>query len=218
MEAILEQLLRSPKFPRWVDELNEARRQEEVARAGFRVMVEDEDVRAEFINGEVVPHVTSRDQHTTTIRNISRLLDIFAQLHACGVVRTEQALTEFTRNDYAPDICFWGKPKAEKVVPATTVYPVPDLIGEVISPSTVARDRGVKFEDYAAHGVIEYWIIDPERRSIEQYAAREGKYELIAKFENGVIQSVAVTGFKMPVAAAFDEHANLNALWAMKPG
>ncbi len=44
---------------------------------------------------------------------------------------------------------------------AQSKFPAPDLIVEVLSESTEANDRGIKFEDYAAHGVVEYWIVDP---------------------------------------------------------
>ena len=99
MEAILEPLLRSPQLPRYLDELNELRAREAEARQRFRESL-DEDVRAEFINGEVVIQMTARDEHTTTIRNLGRLLDIFVQIRQLGAVRTEQALTDFVRNDY----------------------------------------------------------------------------------------------------------------------
>jgi Uma2 family endonuclease len=211
MEAILEPLLRSTKFLRYVDELIDMRRREAADRARFRESLH-EDVRAEFINGEVVTQMTARDQHMTTVRNVGRLLDVFAQTRDAGAVRTEQALTEFTRNDYAPDICFWGKEKSRHFTGQTTVYPVPDLVAEVLSPSTEKYDRGVKFEDYAAHGVAEYWLLEPELRVIEQYFVRDGQYELVGKFTEGSIRSRAIEGFEMPVAAAFDDRINVEAL------
>ncbi|GAB2598351.1 Uma2 family endonuclease [Spirosoma areae] len=39
--------------------------------------------------------------------------------------------------------------------------PAPDLVIEVLSKSTARRDRGVKFTDYAANGIAEYWIVNP---------------------------------------------------------
>ena len=211
MDSILEPLMRSPKFPRLVDELNEARRREEIARAAFRAKLQD-GVREEFINGEVIQHMTARDQHTTTVRNIARLMDVFAQVKECGAVRTEQALTAFSRNDYAPDICFWMRENADQFEPMTVIYPVPALICEVLSPSTESRDRGVKFDDYAAHGVAEYWIVDCGSRVLEQYFERGGQFELGGKLTTGRIASRAVSGFEMPVAAAFDEKVNLETL------
>jgi Uma2 family endonuclease len=204
MEAILENIVRSPKFPRYVDELVEFRHQEAAARARFRAAL-DEEVREEFINGEVVKQMPAKHRHTLAVRHIGGLADVFVRLRKLGAIATEQALTEFPRNDYGPDICFWGPGKSSQINDSTLIYPIPDFICEVLSPSTEDRDRGVKFEDYAAHGVAEYWIVDPELRLIEQYFARDGKFELAGKFIDGLIRARAIEGFEMPVAAAFDE-------------
>ncbi len=214
MEAILENLVRSPKFPDYVDELVEFRRRETEARARFRETM-DEDVRAEFINGEVVTEMSSRDRHTLSVHYISALVMLFVRVRKSGAARSEQALTEFPRNDYAPDLCFWAKEKSSQFTGETTLYPIPDFICEVLSPSTEKRDRGVKFEDYAAHGVSEYWIVDADKAIIEQYVARDGKFESVGAFSDGVIRSCVIEGFEMPVIAAFDEKLNLDTLKAL---
>ena len=59
----------------------------------------------------------------------------------------------------------------------------PTLAVEVLSPSTVQIDRGVKSQLYARHGVPHYWIVDPEARSIEAYRLAESAYELSARLE-----------------------------------
>ncbi|MBI4587723.1 MAG: Uma2 family endonuclease [Candidatus Rokubacteria bacterium] len=59
----------------------------------------------------------------------------------------------------------------------------PTLVIEILSPSTIQIDRGVKVQLYARHGVPYYWIVDPEARSIEAYQLREGGYRLTARFE-----------------------------------
>lgn len=48
-------------------------------------------------------------------------------------------------------------------------FPAPDLVVEVLSASTVAIDCSVAFEDSAAHGVGEYWLLDPDTKTVEQY-------------------------------------------------
>lgn len=169
----------------------------------------NEDVRAEFINGKVVRHLAARDRHTVVTGNVGDVLDKYVRLGKLGKVRREQALTAFSRNDYAPDVCFWGKVKSKRILPDQLIYPVPDLICEVLSTSTAATDRGVKFDDYEAHGVAEYWIIDPLRESIEQYVLARGRYRILGRFDKGIISSRAVRGFKMPVRAAFDGDENL---------
>lgn len=210
MEAILENLVRSPKFLHYVDELVEFRRREAETRKRFRESL-DEDVRAEFINGEVVTEMSSRDRHTLSVHYISALVMLFVRVRKSGAARSEQALTEFPRNDYAPDLCFWAKEKSSQFTGETTLYPIPDFVCEVLSPSTETRDRGVKFEDYAAHGVSEYWIVDADRRMIEQYVAKDGVYELVGKFTTGLVRSRAIDGFEMSVDSAFDDERNLDA-------
>ena len=57
-------------------------------------------------------------------------------------------------------------------------FPPPDLVVEVLSESTEKRDRGVKFEDFAAHGVGEYWMIDADKETLEQYLPGADGFEL----------------------------------------
>ncbi|HSI74166.1 MAG TPA: Uma2 family endonuclease [Fimbriimonas sp.] len=58
-----------------------------------------------------------------------------------------------------------------------------DLIIEVVSPDSIGRDRGEKFVEYEALGVSEYWIIDPDRETIEFYQLRDRRYQLVAAEE-----------------------------------
>jgi Uma2 family endonuclease len=80
------------------------------------------------------------------------------------------------------------------------------------SESTEARDRGVKFEDYAVHGVGEYWIIDTESETVEQYLPGPDGYELKVKAATGTITSEVIAGLSLPVRAIFDKVENLAAL------
>ena len=93
-------------------------------------------------------------------------------------------------------------------------FPAPDLAVEVISESTERNDRGVKFDDYAAHGVAEYWIIGPDAETLEQYLLPEGGdvYRLAIKAMTGQVRSFAIPGFEIPVRAIFDPEVNQAAL------
>ena len=132
----------------------------------------------------------------------------------CGLVHIEKALCVFQRNDYEPDIVYFcPKKKAALVRPETLKFPVPDCIVKILSESTEVRDRGVKFEDYAAHGVREYWIVDPEAETVEQdLLTEEREFRLNLKSNNGHISSVVISGFLIPVRAIFDSEENLAAL------
>ncbi|WP_420456261.1 Uma2 family endonuclease [Rubrivirga sp.] len=207
-------LLDSPALPRIVERLQRTLSDEAERRALFREDL-DPDLKAEFINGEIVMHSPARDQHTATVGRIMRILGTHVQIRALGVVRFEKALVALTRNDYEPDVCFFGESKAAQIERQTLEYPAPDLVVEVLSDSTEHRDRGVKFEDYAAHGVSEYWIVDPEAEVVEQYALEGERYALRMKSGTGRLASLAAEGFDVPVRALFDDDENLATLRAI---
>lgn len=171
-----------------------------------------EEVKAEFIDGEVVIHSPARKEHTQATGALYRLLSFYVDAYDLGLVLVEKALVKLSRRDFEPDVCFFGKEKAKNLPKGTKLFPAPDLVIEVLSDSTERNDRGIKFEDYALHGVTEYWIVDAEAEFIEQYFLKGSVYELHAKANNGNISSRVVSGFTIPVAAAFDAKQNVLAV------
>lgn len=136
--------------------------------------------------------------------------------HALGYVGYEKIMITLSRNDYEPDLCFLGQDKAQHFVEGQSLFPAPDLVVEVLSPKTAGNDRGIKFEDYRAHGVQEYWLIDPLACSVEQYRLdTDNPYELILKSGNGSIRSEAIPGFQIRIEAVFDAGVNLEELGRM---
>ena len=78
-------------------------------------------------------------------------------------------------NNFVPDVLIVCD--KDKIKP-DGIYGAPDLVVEVLSPSTMTRDRGIKKDTYAKAGVREYWIVDPVSQSIEVYHLHEGRFEL----------------------------------------
>jgi Uma2 family endonuclease len=131
---------------------------------------------------------------------------------ALGKVHDETALVALTRNDYLPDILFFKKERAAAFQADTWKYPIPDFIVEVLSDSTATTDRQDKMEDYASHGALEYWLVDTDHQSVEQYLLDEeaGAFWLYAKkTATDRIESRVIEGFSIPVAAIFDERLKL---------
>jgi Uma2 family endonuclease len=143
---------------------------------------------------------------------LRNLVATFVEFHHLGEVLGRDTLCVFPRNDYEPDVVFFGAAKAARLRAKTLKFPVPDFVCEVLSNSTAKRDRGVKFQDYEAHGVREYWIVNPERRELEQYVLEKERYVLRMKSRTGEVASAAIKGFRAPVAAFFDPKANLATL------
>lgn len=113
-------------------------------------------------------------------------------------------MIRLTRNNYEPDICFWRKEQSIHFKPKQSVFPPPDFVVEILSDSTLERDYGIKMPDYALHGIAEYWIIDSNAHSIEQYFLKENTYELNLKIKEGSIETEVIKGFKMNVNEIFE--------------
>jgi len=139
--------------------------------------------------------------------NIYSMIKTFVIKNGLGEVFFEKAMIRLTRNDYEPDICYFDTAQVAEFNEETSLFPAPRLVVEVLSPKTEARDRGVKFQDYAYHGIPEYWIVDPRERTLEQYLLPQGDttYQLHKKSDNGCVEVRALPGLSLPIPAFFDE-------------
>lgn len=99
-----------------------------------------------------------------------------------------------------PDVFFIRKEHADRVQ-GTFVDGAADLVIEIVSPSTRAVDRGVKYYEYEQAGVPEYWLVDPLRERVEAYRlGQRGVYEAVALGEPEVLRSDVLQGLWLPVA------------------
>lgn len=211
VQATIAELARMPEPPLVVKGLQQLLEAEQPRRRAFYEIVK-EDEKAEFINGEIVYQSPVKLAHSKASENLHSLLKTFAQKHNLGYVGHEKLLVALTRNDYKPDICFWRQERAAQFTPDQSKFPAPDMIVEVLSASMEAIDRETKFNDYAAHGVSEYWLVDPETEMVEQYVLHDEQYALSMKSPTGIITSPVVSGFAIPVRAIFDASEHLATL------
>ena len=214
MVTLPSELLEAPELALYEQQIRARLEEERRLRHKFR---DDLSVglKAEFINGEVIVHSPATTRHTRARMHLSRLLSTYVEVHKLGLVLDEKALVSLTRNDYEPDILFYGPEQAAHIEPGQLLFPTPDFIAEVLSETTSQRDRGVKFRDYAAHGVPEYWLIDPQAETVEQYELASTGYVLRLKSGSGNVRSLAVNGFEIPVHSIFDAEENLRVLRQM---
>jgi Uma2 family endonuclease len=211
MQVSLEQIMQMPNAAILAERLKNALEEERKKRLYFYEII-DEGKKMEFINGEIVFQSPAKLRHVSTVTLFLRLVSSFVDKHQLGYVGSEKLLISLTRNDYEPDICFFDKSKSQNFTSTQMQFPAPDFIVEVLSDSPAKTDRETKFEDYAAHGVNEYWIIDPEKEFIEQYFLQNGNYDMLLKSNSGEIRSVVIIDFVIPIRAVFDENLNLEVL------
>ena len=207
----IKPLLKSLDLPLFAQQLQTYWSREQREREAYYDWL-TEDKKAEFINGEIIVHSPAKKRHTDASINLTTLLDTYVNQHNLGFVGGETVLITLTRNDYLPGICFFSKEKSTHLEDDQMKFPAPDFVAEILSPSTEKTDRELKFKDYAAHGVAEYWLVDPINQTVEQYLLQDGVYHLLLKVKEGEIRNHVIAGFTMPVQAIFDKQQKNQAL------
>ncbi|MQL51972.1 Uma2 family endonuclease [Desulfofundulus thermobenzoicus] len=107
------------------------------------------------------------------------------------------------KETYQPDIIFIAKDRLH-IIKSAKVTGAPDLVVEILSPSTGYYDLKKKARIYAKHGVKEYWIADPEDTSIEVHTGQGGRFVLNQRVEGeGRVRSLILEGFEVQVKDIF---------------
>ena len=138
------------------------------ARAKLTVadyMQTPDDERYQLIDGELILAPSPTDRHQRISARLALTLMQFVTQHGLGVVRYAP-LDVTLANDsvFQPDILFISNERLDII--AERIEGAPDLVVEILSPSTRRRDLGVKLAAYSRHGVREYWIVDPAAETV----------------------------------------------------
>lgn len=157
----------------------------------------DEDIRAEWVDGEVVVLSPSSDRHQAIVELLIAVLKLLVERDALGWVRVApfQMRLAGVPSGREPDILFVREDRRH-LVRDTYLDGAADLVIEVTSPESFSRDRGEKFIEYEAAGVSEYWLIDPDRKQIELYRlGPNGRYAVTPPADDGTLHSAVISGF-----------------------
>ena len=155
------------------------------------------DAWVEWVDGEViVMSPVNRRRHTQLFGFIHRVLAEYVEQRDLGEVLTEpfQMRLGQQRRRRSPDLMFVGKARKGAVRPTYLEGPA-DLIIEIVSPESLARDWREKYLDYEAGGVREYWVIDPMSQRAETYALGDNRTFAPVPEVEGKINSAVVPGF-----------------------
>ena len=211
--SFIEEGLKMPNVYLAMQQIHAQLQKEQQQRQYFYDII-DENKKMEFINGEIIFHSPVKKRHNLATKMLDRVLSLYVDILDLGFVGIEKILISLTRNDYEPDLVYFDRTKDLDLHPDQMRFPAPNFVAEVLSKSTEIIDRTVKMQDYAAHGISEYWIIDPEKETVEQYILNTNTqtYELQLKATEGHIHSTAIEGFVIPIKAIFDKQVNLDTI------
>lgn len=161
----------------------------------------------ELLGGELVKKKAPAPRHQRITRDLTLRMHLFAVEHKLGEILPSPIDIFFDdTNSPQPGLVFVSEQNAH-IVTNDGVMGIPDLVVEVISPSSIYRDRVTKKALYERFGVPEYWLVDPADNFIEIYALSDGHYKLLsaASTEEGHLSSAVLLGLVLDLTALFGQ-------------
>jgi Uma2 family endonuclease len=155
----------------------------------------------EWVDGRIVFMSPVTKPHEIIRGFLYTLIKLFVEARHLGEVYSEpfQMKTAPNLPGRAPDLFFVANENSSRVKRLNLEGPA-DLVVEIISPGSRATDRGDKFYEYEQGGVLEYWLLDPERRQAEFYLREDdGIYRLVLLGSDGVYRSKVLPGLWLKV-------------------
>lgn len=154
----------------------------------------DEDVKAEWVDGQVIMMSPANVQHVNLTSFLISLMRIWVEDRDLGEVFGLELMTRLSpRSRRVPDLVFVAKDRLQNLRRNHLEGP-PDLAIEVVSPDSLVRDWREKYLEYQSAGLREYWVIDPANQRVEAYRLVDGAYQEIAP-DHGYIDSCVLAGF-----------------------
>ncbi len=107
-----------------------------------------------------------------------------------------------------PDLLFISKARTH-IRNGKNVKGAPDLVVEILSPSTSSTDWGYKKDLYERHGVKELWLVDPYAKQVIVMLLKDGRYEIVGVYrEDDTLRSPTLEGFELDLGRVFDDVFN----------
>lgn len=139
-------------------------------------------------------------QHARLCSFLVGLLGFFVESRGLGIVLTAPFQVKLPDSGREPGVLFLSSEHMDRLKNTYIDGPA-DLVIEIMSPESAARDRGEKYYEYEAARIPEYWLIDPVRERAEFYRLDPGRqYQPVLPDAEGIYRSEALPGFWLPVA------------------
>jgi Uma2 family endonuclease len=160
----------------------------------------DDGTRYEVIDGKLYVTPPPVWKHQIGLANLLLIVGLFIRSHKLGkIVPAPLGVVLDEHNGVQPDIVYVSRERLG-IISERGVEGAPDLVVEVLSPSTRARDKGIKMRRYAAAGVPHYWQLDPTTDSLEAYRLTEQGYELVGRYGPGALfRPELFPGLEIPI-------------------
>lgn len=185
---------------------NKAKPKERISYEDFLAWC-DEDTWAEWVDGEVIMVSPASKRHQDIMRFLVSLLSLHVESHSLGTILIAPFQMKLGEDmpGREPDLLYIASAHLDRLKDTYLDGPA-DMVVEIISEESIGRDRGEKFVEYEAAGVLEYWLIDPIREQAELYRiGTDNHYHPVMPDDEGIYHSEAVEGFWLRVSWLWQE-------------
>ena len=162
----------------------------------------NDDQRYEIIDGELLLMAPGPDTwHQGWVGELYTILRSHVKSAKLGkVLLSPVDVVLDPENTVQPDLVFVSEGHLS-IIQKRAIFGSPDLVVELISPSSIRKDRYVKQALYARFGIKEYWLGDPATKSLQILALKDGSYHLHACAEGkGTLTSLVLPGLTFDLA------------------
>jgi Uma2 family endonuclease len=164
----------------------------------------DDGMRREIVTGELIVTAAPSPVHQQLVALIIRLIGNHVDDRQLGLVFPAPVDVRLSPNDVVePDIVFVSEARLE-IVTAKFIDGAPELVVEVLSPSTQQMDLVRKRALYSRSGINEYWIVDPDRRLLHLHRLESGLFVPVTT-EDGVLRSTVLPDLEIDVPQIFSK-------------
>lgn len=165
--------------------------------------LEESNLPTELWDGELIMSPAPSFFHQEIVARFYELLTAWIRKHKLGktgIAPLDMVLTNTRATQ--PDVVFISNERLDII--KTRLMDAADLVAEVISPNSRRRDRIDKRDLYEQHGVMEYWLIDPEALTVEVLHLVQGEFQLVGRWRPGEsAESRLLKGFRVKVSGLF---------------
>ena len=164
-----------------------------------------EDERYELLDGDLIMVAAPNLKHQRVLLELARRLAQFIDDRGLGelfIAPCDVYLSD--TNVVQPDLLFVSREHEHLLSDGQKVRGAPDLVIEILSPSSVETDRGAKRDLYGAHGVAEYWLVDPIAETVSIHRHRDGVLVATNTFGRGqTLRSPLFAGLELHLDDVF---------------
>ncbi|AGL00989.1 Uma2 family endonuclease [Desulfoscipio gibsoniae] len=162
----------------------------------------DDGNRYELIGGKLIMAPRPSYKHQRTAGKIYTRFENFLEKNPIGEA-VQEVDVHLGIEVIAPDVLFIAKDRLD-IVGELYIQAAPDLVVEIISPSTASIDRKKKSKLYFIHGVKEYWMVDPDQRLVEVLIAGEKEWRWAGVFDQeDVLTTDLLPGLEISLSEVF---------------